>query len=866
MTKQKKHLSYILKTVFLGLLFLLCQTTCSCHKQIDSWRQSLEVVSTNRSSQIEVGGPFVGIEMHQSSPLLNRISFFYPVANSIDLSTDYWQREKDRVLFIGLKIEDQPKQWLKPQPIRYQLTPYAVTFSNSDPEKELEINYQFCRNKPAMVARITVANNSPQAQQFEVYTHLELSLRTSHTYAIKDQAWTSFDKTGSDIYAQFDDPETGNVQIFVANAGQLPQSFATNGQILGLPDKGENWWMIKSSVLPAETTAPKMVHRPVAAYVYAKDLAPGQKLTIVQLIGSGKAGESKQLVANLLEHYAEETNLYEQSVLESAYQDARIETGESSLDHSAGWAKSILATNAHYLDGEVVPMPCPAEYNFFFTHDVLLTDLAAVHFDLARVKKDLQYVARHAAADSIIPHAYYWKDDRYATEYATPDNWNHFWFIQLAASYLRHSNDLQTVQAIYPLLTKSLQQTLINKKADDLMWAYRPDWWDIGSSFGPRSYMTILAIRALRDFTYLATRLGQNLSDLLAYEQLAARMQSQLSEKLWDNQLNYLINYFEDGTEDRHFYIGSLLAAHFNLLDENKLNDLVQSAGKYLLDPRLGIYNVYPMDFHQLIAYLKLNGNEAGAPFTYANGGIWPHGNAWYALALISLDKKDEAFQFIRKTMTLAGIVNSPNGQPAMYEYRNSNAQNSSAYGKIDKPQFLWAAGWYLYSLYHLLGIRENEWNISLDPYLIAPDRPTKFKLAEAGKLVTVTTAGKGDLISQIKCDGQLYPSAVLLENTPGKKIEILLGKPEMPLISKTNAILLAARFVAKEKRLTINLQAFAGHQNQTQIISPWPAIAIQVNGLYLKEDWQVTKQKNYYQIELHFSHHTNGDEVEIQF
>ena len=43
--------------------------------------------------------------------------------------------------------------------------------------------------------------------------------------------------------------------------------------------------------------------------------------------------------------------------------------------------------------------------------------------------------------------------------------------------------------------------------------------------------------------------------------------------------------------------------------------------------------------------------------------------------------------------MTLDGIINSPNGQPAMYEYRDSNFNNPKEYGKIDKPQFMWAAG-----------------------------------------------------------------------------------------------------------------------------------------------------------------------------
>ena len=41
---------------------------------------------------VEVGGPFAGAEFHHSRPVPTRISFYSPVANSVDLSTDYWQR------------------------------------------------------------------------------------------------------------------------------------------------------------------------------------------------------------------------------------------------------------------------------------------------------------------------------------------------------------------------------------------------------------------------------------------------------------------------------------------------------------------------------------------------------------------------------------------------------------------------------------------------------------------------------------------------------------------------------------------------------------------------------------------------------
>jgi hypothetical protein len=46
------------------------------------------------------------------------------------------------------------------------------------------------------------------------------------------------------------------------------------------------------------------------------------------------------------------------------------------------WSKALLASNLHYIEDQYLPMPFPAEYIFFFTHDLLLTSLGAVYFDV----------------------------------------------------------------------------------------------------------------------------------------------------------------------------------------------------------------------------------------------------------------------------------------------------------------------------------------------------------------------------------------------------------------------------------------------------------------------------------------------------
>jgi len=826
-----------------------------------------EQVEVNCSpEQIEVGGPFVGIEIHHSSPLLNRISFFYPVANSIDLSTDYWRRDQYRVMFLGLRIGNKPKEWIGLEPFDCQLTPYSVGFQKRDDEKTVEIAYRFCHSKPAMVAEIEITNNSTEVEPFEVYTHLELSLRTCHTYAHKDKAWTELDDTRGTVYANFDDRETGDARVFVANAGERPASVTTNDETIGLPLAEENWWMSKAADLPGEIVDRVSPKRPVAAFVYKKNLAPRQKMAIIQIIGSCRVGEGRDIVGYLLGHHEQESDRYEEYVLNKAHRGGVMETGDGSLDRSVSWAKAILAVNAHYLDGEIVPMPCPAEYNFLFAHDVLVTDLAAVNFDIARVRKDLEYIVKHANPEGVVPHAYYWKDDRYVTEFAAPDDWIHLWFILLSASYLRHSQDVETLEVLYPSIAKSIEQALVNRK-EDLIWAHYPDWWDIGSSFGPRSYMTILTIRALREFNYISATLGKKATELPLNEELASRMQRQLGERLWDKDSNYLINYYEDGSMDKHTYTGSLLAAHFGLLETSRMVVLVQTARRNLLDERVGVRNVFPADFHMLTDYLKLKRNEVGEPFFYANGGIWPHGNAWYALALISIGEKAEALRFVKGTMTAEGIMNSPNGQPAMYEYRNGNKQDPSAYGKVDKPQFLWAAGWYLYCLYRLFGARENEWNIAFDPYLPEGQRMSQYSLLAGGRDMTVTVTGSGHCVKSVKYGGEIYPSTVIPEEPPaGDEIKIVLGTPELPYVAHTGAILLSSRFDKAERSLILNLKAFGGHYNETTIVSPWKPQSVSINGAKLNKGWRFSRNEGIYEVKIGFVHESAPDVVVVRF
>ncbi len=440
--------------LFTATLLLFFNQNIISQKQIV--RKDIEV-HFKGDSQIEVGNHYVGVEFHHSFPVPQRISFYYPVANSIDLSTDYWKRDSTFIMALGLKEDNKNIEWLNSESFEYDLTPYSVSFFKSDSAKSIKITYEFCNDNPAMVLTIELKNISKKDKDFSFYTDLETSLKTSHTYNFKNKAWTSFDKENNSLITNFEDSETQFTRIFVCNAAVAPLNYSGKSNVKDFNNK--NWWKYADYYLNGDVNSKNNLDVPAARFLYKKTLVPNESMKIVQIIGSAKKGEAVELIDDLKNNFKKEINEYEDYVLEEVNKNLFL-TGDKVLDKTIVWSRAMLAVNQHYIDGSIQPMPCPAEYNFYFTHDVLLTDLAAVNFDLERVKNNLQFIIDHADQNKIIPHAYYWKDSTFKTEYATPDNWNHFWFTILSASYLKHSDDKSFLEILYPYIQKSISETL----------------------------------------------------------------------------------------------------------------------------------------------------------------------------------------------------------------------------------------------------------------------------------------------------------------------------------------------------------------------------------------------------------------------
>jgi hypothetical protein len=788
----------------------------------------LEYTFTGRYGQVEVGGKYAGAEFHGSRPLPSRISFYYPVANSIDLSTDYWKRDESRPMAVGLRVGSGSKHWIGRDAWNYTISPYGALFEEEDQGLACAIRYEFCLNKPAMVVTLTFTNRLARAVPVEVYTHLKMTLRTCQTYARKDTARSSVDSAAGAIVANFDDSDAYRATVFVRNAGFRPFYSAASAIELAITDSGTSKW-VSSTGLPADSGMERSTV-PAAAFVYRREVAPRDSLVIVQVVGSCNRAELPGILSRPDGEWKDDARDYTRFVRARAMDESHFITGDQWLDRSAIWARGLLASSRHYLDGAVVPMPCPAEYNFFFTHDLLLTNLGAVNFDLGRVEQNLSYVASHAK-DNIIPHAYYWRDNGFKTEYCTPENWNHLWFIILTARYLRHSGNDSVGNLLYPLVTKSLSEILSQRGTDDLMHGFRPDWWDIGHREGKRAYLTILTVRALRDYLYISTFLGHRSEGLVEFEVLADEMQKALNSRLWDDSVQYLINY-NGGQKDLHYYMGSLLGAEYGMLNPERAGMLVETAAKRLLRYPAGIMIVSPADFHtdSAKAFFKFAGNEAGDPYVYANGGIWPHANAWYALALNSIGRTDSALEFVKNVMTIDGVVHSPNGIPAMYEYRFSDI-TSPKFGTIDKPTFMWAAGFYLAALYEICGFRENEWNLSLAGRL--PLKLDSLGCSYAfGGTHDVTIAGKADRLRSLTAGTREIPSLVLPLDAAGREpIAASYGVPESPYLASINAIVNHVVSTTDPPTLTLNVSSFKLHRIIGHVISPFPVNRMLIDG-----------------------------------
>ncbi len=113
--------------------------------------------------QVEVGGPSVGLGFHHSRPLPSRVSFYTPVANSLDLSTDYWTRDAAPLPLRVTLVEAGQARPFGLRPMPYTWTPASVTFAAPDGGWFATVRYRFGERQPFFVVELHVPKHRPDA-------------------------------------------------------------------------------------------------------------------------------------------------------------------------------------------------------------------------------------------------------------------------------------------------------------------------------------------------------------------------------------------------------------------------------------------------------------------------------------------------------------------------------------------------------------------------------------------------------------------------------------------------------------------------------------------------------------------------------
>ncbi|MBU1101004.1 MAG: hypothetical protein KKA84_11430 [Bacteroidetes bacterium] len=812
----------LLFTIFI-LLFVSCE-----HSQDIKPTIPLEI-SFQGDAKIEIGGNLCGLEFHHSKPLPQRISFYYPLANSIDFSRDYWTRDTSYTTHAFLILDSDEKIDLTELKYTTFISPYSAKFISNASSLNVEIEYNFMKEYGAFAVKYSFKNLADKNQKISFNTELKNILRSSHSYSTFYPTNIRDLENGNGYILDYSQVDVGNSSVY---------SFDQSSKNIN-------------------------VERDGTKFLYTCEIKPNETVSIIQVVGSSSYESAITEVEYLKKNLTAELQKFTEFMQNVVTDGHHFMTGDSTLDHSIQWAKSMLEANRHYIDGSKILMPCPAEYNFFFTHDVLLCDLAIVNYNPGRVKEDLQFITKHGNEEKLIPHAYYWKDSAFATEFAGDDNWNHFWFVIASSAYLRHSGDKEFISEIYPYIKKSLSTVLGNKIIDGLVYSHRPDWWDAGDNTGPRSYMTILAYKALMEYIHIAVELDQVDETIVEKYHQAELIKKNLSEKLWNQDRKYLMNYLEDGSLDEHYYMGSILALHYGLLNQEQSAQMLTTIEEKLLDKNIGIYNVFPMDIHTITKKLDLKGGEEGKVGYYFNGGIWTHANAFYILGLINNGLLRNAEDYMKKFLTVKGNMLSPVGQPAMYEYRVSAGDD---YGLIDKPNFSWAAGWYMYTLYNLYGVKESTWDITLKPYLSDYQNECDFNLFAYGNNIDVHLKGNGSYCEKILFDDKEYNSLVLPGTLKVDKIDVVLGRPSNPYLREISSKLEVCSWSSDQNLLSVNFEDPLNVGSEIKIVSDRKIKKVEFMGQILS-DYDVTEiDESIYEIKINIATNKKHNAVEVYF
>ena len=213
--------------------------------------------------------------------------------------------------------------------------------------------------------------------------------------------------------------------------------------------------------------------------------------------------------------------------------------------------------------------------------------------------------------------------------------------------------------------------------------------------------------------------------DTKEYEEKLTKLKKSLNTEAWDDDY-YLRAFFDNGDvlgshlndECKIDLISQSFAILSEVVDKEKVDKVIDSVEKYLVDKELGIIKLLDPPFSK-------TKNNPGYIMDYPkgireNGGQYTHSVSWYLMALIKLGYKDRAYEYfqminpINRTLTKKDVKNY---KVEPYVIAADIYSNEKYPARGGWTWYTGSAGWFYYvAITEILGMKKEGNTIRFKP------------------------------------------------------------------------------------------------------------------------------------------------------
>ena len=261
-------------------------------------------------------------------------------------------------------------------------------------------------------------------------------------------------------------------------------------------------------------------------------------------------------------------------------------------------------------------------------------------------------------------------------------------------------------KSIFEHCLLSLEHSMNNMGANGLPLMGGGDWNDGMNQIGIRGkgtsvWLGFFLYMVMSDFIKIAKE--HKKLDISKYEEFLSNLKTSLNTVAWDGDY-YLRAFFDNGDK-----LGShinkeckidLISQSFSILssviDEDKIESVIKSVEKNLVDSDLGIIKLLTPAFEK-------SKNNPGYIMDYPtgireNGGQYTHASAWYIMALIKIGRSDLAYKYYQMINPINRTLNKKDVKTYKVEPYVVAADIYSNESNPARGGWTWytgSAGWY---------------------------------------------------------------------------------------------------------------------------------------------------------------------------